>query len=422
MISFSHLMVEWEPPEEPNGQIMGYRVYYDTDKNDTLSGWKKHSTEDSQVTIISELYPNIIYNLRVLGFTSVGDGPPSEILQFKSRYGVRCIPPRFSIPPTNHEVMPGSSVNLICVAKGTPVPYVKWLKGEIELTKEDEMPIGWNILKLTIVKESANYTCVAMSSLGMIKATAQVSVKALPKPPTSLIVTETTATNVTLSWDSGNPEPVSFYIIQYWPKTNYTGFQEVDGVATTSYSIGGLSPYSEYEFRVMAVNNIGRGPPSDPVETRMGEQAPSSPPLNVKVRKLSISNIMVQWEPPEKPNGQIMGYRVYYDTDKNVPLRWWKKHSTDDSTVTIISGLYPDATYNLRVLGFTSVGVGPPSDILQFNTPHEGFSIVIYPIPPDTNLPACGRKGEREREREGGWDQLRPNTLLRYSRAKGGAW
>ncbi|XP_034470603.1 receptor-type tyrosine-protein phosphatase F isoform X13 [Hippoglossus hippoglossus] len=281
---------------------------------------------------------------------------------------VRRVPPRFSIPPTNQEVMPGGSINLTCVAVGSPMPYVKWTTGQVELTKEEEMPLGRNVLEVTNIRVSANYTCVAMSSLGIIEATAQVTVKALPKPPASLIVTETTATSVTLTWDSGNPEPVSYYMIQYRAKSSDNGFQEVEGVATTRYSIGGLSPYSEYEFRVMAVNNIGRGPPSDPVETRTGEQAPSSPPLHVQARMLSASTMLVQWEPPEEPNGQIRGYRVYYSSDLTAPLSAWQKHNTDDSSLTTISGLTPDITYSLRVLGFTSVGDGPPSDVLQVKT------------------------------------------------------
>ncbi|KAM9720212.1 receptor-type tyrosine-protein phosphatase F isoform 17-T18 [Menidia menidia] len=281
---------------------------------------------------------------------------------------VRRVPPRFSIPPTNQEVMPGGSVNLTCVAVGSPMPYVKWTTGQVDLTKEEEMPMGRNVLEVTNIRESANYTCIAMSSLGVIEATAQVTVKALPKPPTSLTVTETTATSVTLTWDSGNPEPVSYYMIQYRAKSSDNGFQEVEGVATTRYSIGGLSPYSEYEFRVMAVNNIGRGPPSDHVETRTAEQAPSSPPLHVQARMLSATTMLVQWEPPEEPNGQIRGYRVYYSSDMTAPLSAWQKHNTDDSSLTTISGLIPDITYSLRVLGFTSVGDGPPSDILQVKT------------------------------------------------------
>ncbi|XP_069719041.1 receptor-type tyrosine-protein phosphatase F isoform X9 [Phaenicophaeus curvirostris] len=281
---------------------------------------------------------------------------------------VRRVAPRFSIPPSNHEVMPGGSVNLTCVAVGAPMPYVKWMAGVEELTKEDEMPVGRNVLELNNIMQSANYTCVAISSLGMIEATAQITVKALPKPPTEPLVTETTATSVTLTWDSGNSDPISYYVIQYKPKSLDGQFQEVDGVATTRYSIGGLSPFSEYEFRVIAVNNIGRGPPSELVEARTGEQAPSSPPLKVQARMLSASTMLVQWEQPEEPNGQIRGYRVYYTTDPHLPLSMWQKHNTDDSHLTTVGSLITGTTYSIRVLAFTSVGDGPPSDIIQVKT------------------------------------------------------
>ncbi|XP_059840007.1 receptor-type tyrosine-protein phosphatase F-like isoform X2 [Hypanus sabinus] len=281
---------------------------------------------------------------------------------------VRRVPPRFSIPPTSHEVMPGGSVNLTCVAVGSPMPYVKWVNGAVELTPEEDMPVGRNVLELVNIKESGSYTCVAMSSLGVIEATAQITVKALPKPPTMASVTETTATSVTLTWESGNMEMIPFYVIQYKPKSSAGPFQEVDGVATTRYSIGGLSPYSEYEFRIIAVNNIGRGPPSEIVETRTGEQAPSSPPLKVQARMLSASTMLIQWKEPEEPNGQIRGYRVYYTTEPKLSLNMWNKHNLDDSHLTTISGLTTGTTYSIQVLAFTSMGNGPLSDIIQVKT------------------------------------------------------
>lgn len=73
--------------------------------------------------------------------------------------------------------MPGGSVNLTCVAVGSPMPYVKWMMGSLELTKDEEMPMGRIVLEVTNIRESANYTCMAMSSLGVIEATAQVTVK-----------------------------------------------------------------------------------------------------------------------------------------------------------------------------------------------------------------------------------------------------
>ncbi|XP_030422178.1 receptor-type tyrosine-protein phosphatase delta isoform X29 [Gopherus evgoodei] len=281
---------------------------------------------------------------------------------------VRRVPPRFSIPPTNHEIMPGGSVNITCVAVGSPMPYVKWMLGAEDLTPEDDMPIGRNVLELNDVRQSANYTCVAMSTLGVIEAIAQITVKALPKPPGTPVVTESTATSITLTWDSGNPEPVSYYIIQHKPKNSEELYKEIDGVATTRYSVAGLSPYSEYEFRVVAVNNIGRGPPSAPVSTRTSEQAPSSAPRSVQARMLSSTTILVQWEEPEEPNGQIQGYRVYYTMDPTQHVNSWMKHNVADSHITTIGNLVPQKTYSVKVLAFTSVGDGPLSTDIQVIT------------------------------------------------------
>ncbi|XP_026124378.1 receptor-type tyrosine-protein phosphatase delta-like isoform X31 [Carassius auratus] len=278
---------------------------------------------------------------------------------------VRRVPPRFSIPPTDNEIMPGGSVNITCVAVGSPMPYVKWMLGSEDLTPEDDMPIGRNVLELTDVRQSANYTCVAMSTLGVIEAVAQITVKALPKPPGVPQVTERTATSITLTWDSGNPEPVSYYIIQHKPKNSEDSFKEIDGVATTRYSVGGLSPYSDYQFRVVAVNNIGHGPPSEAIEAKTAEQAPSTAPRQVRGRMLSATTAIIHWDEPEEANGQITGYRVYYTTDPSQHVNQWEKQIVRTSSFLTIPGLTPNKTYYIKVLAFTSVGDGPLSSDLQ---------------------------------------------------------
>ncbi|XP_076837330.1 receptor-type tyrosine-protein phosphatase S isoform X2 [Brachyhypopomus gauderio] len=275
---------------------------------------------------------------------------------------MRRVPPRFTILPSSHEIMPGGSVNITCVAVGSPMPYVKWMLNTEDLTPEDEMPVGRNVLELNGVRESANYTCVAMSSLGIIEAVAQVIVKSLPRGPGTPVVTETTATSVTITWDSGNPDPVSYYIIQYRAKSPDSKFETVDGITTTRYSIGGLYPNTEYEIRVSAFNTIGQGPPSNKVEARTGEQAPASPPRNVQAQIISQSTVIVRWEEPEEPNGQIKGYRVYYTMDPSEPVSQWQIHNVQDSMITTIQSLKPSETYTIRVLAFTSVGDGPFSD------------------------------------------------------------
>lgn len=91
---------------------------------------------------------------------------------------VRRIPPHFSIePPDVLEVEPNASVAIECVAVGSPMPIVKWRQGYLEINPDDDPPHGKNVLNLTGVRESTNYTCVAQSELGNIEKDVHVRVK-----------------------------------------------------------------------------------------------------------------------------------------------------------------------------------------------------------------------------------------------------
>ncbi|EPY86326.1 receptor-type tyrosine-protein phosphatase S isoform 2 [Camelus ferus] len=296
--------------------------------------------------------------------------PDPEITWFKDFLPVDPSASNGRIKQLRSESTPirGGNVNITCVAVGSPMPYVKWMQGAEDLTPEDDMPVGRNVLELTDVKDSANYTCVAMSSLGVIEAVAQITVKSLPKAPGTPVVTENTATSITITWDSGNPDPVSYYVIEYKSKSQDGPYQIKEDITTTRYSIGGLSPNSEYEIWVSAVNSIGQGPPSESVVTRTGEQAPASAPRNVQARMLSATTMIIQWEEPVEPNGLIRGYRIYYTTEPEHPVGNWQKHNVDDSLLTTVGSLLQDETYTVRVLAFTSVGDGPLSDPIQVKT------------------------------------------------------
>uniref|UniRef100_A0A3Q1FW48 protein-tyrosine-phosphatase n=1 Tax=Acanthochromis polyacanthus TaxID=80966 RepID=A0A3Q1FW48_9TELE len=345
----------------PDPDISWFKDYLPVDPNSSQGRIKKLRSGALQIENSEETdqgkYECVATNSQGVRYSS-----PANLYVRGATDTLRRVPPRFSILPSNHEIMPGGSVNITCVAVGSPMPYVKWMLGNEDLTPEDDMPIGRNVLELNGVRESANYTCVAMSSLGIIEATAQVLVKTLPKPPGTPIVTETTATSVTITWDSGNPDPVSYYIIQYRAKGPDSKYETVDSITTTRYSIGGLYPNTEYEIRVSAFNSIGQGPPSTRVEARTGEQAPASPPRNVQAHIISENTVMVRWEEPEEPNGQVKGYRVYYTMDPSRPMNEWQIHNVQDSVITTIQNLVTSETYTIQVLAFTSVGDGPFSD------------------------------------------------------------
>ncbi|XP_041778522.1 tyrosine-protein phosphatase Lar isoform X3 [Anopheles merus] len=281
---------------------------------------------------------------------------------------VRRVPPTFSRPPEPvYEVMLGANLTLTCVAVGSPMPSVKWRKGvDQDLTPENDVPVGRNVLELTDIRVSTNYTCIAQSSLGVIEATSLVKVQSLPAAPTDVTISEVTATQVRLEWSYKGPEDLQYYVIQYKPKNANQAFSEISGIITMFYVVRTLSPYTEYEFYVIAVNNIGRGPPSLPATTTTGETGSKmeSAPRNIEVKPLSSSTMLITWEPPETPNGQVTGYKVYYTTNPNQPeASWDSQMETND--MTTISELTPHAIYTIRVQAFTSMGAGPLSNPVQ---------------------------------------------------------
>ena len=123
-----------------------------------------------------------------------------------SPYPVRRVPPHFSILPEGGDVPLGGSVNLTCVAVGSPMPHVRWRLGNVELQTTavaplsdgldsttsllgpayssasssgggNSAPIGKNALMLTDVRQTATYTCVAASELGNIEHDVEIKVK-----------------------------------------------------------------------------------------------------------------------------------------------------------------------------------------------------------------------------------------------------
>ena len=73
-------------------------------------------------------------------------------------FAVRRVPPHFTIrPEAKYEVKNGASLNITCVAVGSPMPFVKWREGSRDLTPDNELPIGKNVLELENICDTSNY-------------------------------------------------------------------------------------------------------------------------------------------------------------------------------------------------------------------------------------------------------------------------
>ncbi|CAB3376185.1 Hypothetical predicted protein [Cloeon dipterum] len=283
---------------------------------------------------------------------------------------VRRVPPSFTIPPPSvQEVMLGAPLTLTCVAVGSPMPSVRWLKDEgTDLTPEDNIPVGKNVLELKEVKQTANYTCIASSNIGTIEARTLVKVQALPGPPVDVTISDVTATSVRLSWSHPERDDIRYYNIEYRTRGSEYFLETINGINTLYYTLRGLTPYTEYEFLVTANNDVGKGPPSSPAIITTGETEPGSAPWNILPRPLSSSTMVIQWDEPEMPNGQVTGYKVYFTNNPSLPMTSWNFQMVDNNKLTTISDLAPYTIYTIRVQAYTSVGPGPTSLPVQVKT------------------------------------------------------
>ena len=71
--------------------------------------------------------------------------------------------------------------------------------------------------------------------------------------------------------------------------------------------------YLTFKNIISAFNPAGEGPRSDPVSVKTLQGIPG-PPANLKFGEITMNTLKVSWDPPVKPNGEILGYIVAYET------------------------------------------------------------------------------------------------------------
>uniref|UniRef100_A0A7N8Y920 Contactin 4 n=1 Tax=Mastacembelus armatus TaxID=205130 RepID=A0A7N8Y920_9TELE len=172
------------------------------------------------------------------------------------------------------------------------------------------------------LRHAGKYTCAVQTKVDSISIAVDLVVRGPPAPPTSIHVEEMTDTTGSLSWRPGpdNHSPITAYTIQ--ARTPFSlGWQavttvpEVVGGHRLTATVIDLSPWVEYEFRVLASNTIGTGEPSKPSkQARTKGTSPKVTPANVSGGGGSRSELVITWEPvPEElQNGPGFGYVVAF--------------------------------------------------------------------------------------------------------------
>ncbi|XP_068774790.1 neurofascin isoform X13 [Struthio camelus] len=215
-------------------------------------------------------------------------------------------PTRIVRGPEDQVVKRGSMPRLHCRIKHDPTLKltVTWLKDDAPLyignrmKKEDD---GLTIFGVA-EKDQGDYTCIASTELDKDSAKAYLTVLERPDRPRDLELTDLAERSVRLTWIPGddNNSPITDYIVQFeedrfQPGTwhNHSSYP-----GSVNSAVLSLSPYVNYQFRVIAVNDVGSSLPSMPSERYQTNGArPEINPTGVQGAGTQRNNMEITWTP-----------------------------------------------------------------------------------------------------------------------------
>ncbi|XP_059112793.1 neural cell adhesion molecule L1-like protein [Peromyscus eremicus] len=246
---------------------------------------------------------------------------------------------------------------------------LSWSKdGEVfEMNGTEDGRIVIDGANLTIsnisVEDQGIYSCSAQTALDSISEKTQVTVLGVPDPPGNLLLSERQNRSVRLSWEAGDDHNsnISEYIIEFEGNREEPGkWQEltrVQGVETEA--VLSLAPYVRYQFRVIAVNEVGRSHaslPSDHHETPPA--APDKNPQNIRVQASQPKEMIIKWEPLKsmEQNGPGLEYRVSWKP-QGAPEEWEEETVTNHTLRVMTPTVY--APYDVQVQAINQLGSGP---------------------------------------------------------------
>ncbi|XP_023851524.1 contactin-4-like isoform X1 [Salvelinus sp. IW2-2015] len=232
------------------------------------------------------------------------------------------------------------------------------------------------------LRHAGKYTCAVQTKVDSISIAADLVVRGPPGPPTSIHVEEISDTTASLSWRPGpdNHSPITTYTIQ--ARTPFSlGWQavttvpEVVGGRSLTATVIDLSPWVEYEFRVLASNAIGTGEPSKPSkQARTKETSPKVTPANVSGGGGSRSELVITWEPvPEElQNGGGFGYVVAF---RPSGATGWMQAAVPSSEASKYvfknESIQPFSPFQVKVGVYNNEGEGPFGPVITIYSAEE---------------------------------------------------
>ncbi|XP_054635300.1 protein sidekick-1 isoform X2 [Dunckerocampus dactyliophorus] len=277
-----------------------------------------------------------------------------------------------SVPPSDLRVIKGTTAVLACNATHDPRVNVsfKWDRSGVPVLPTSGGRVSVSQGSLTIGQtwsgDIGDYTCIVTSKAGNDSHTARLEVIELPHSPRSLAarLNDSDSRSVLLSWlrpFDGN-SPLLYYLLELSENNSpwKVYLSEVDPTVT-NMSVGGLTPARTYQFRLCAVNQVGRGQYSTETQRLMlREEAPSAPPKNIVASGRTNQSIMVQWQPPPESqlNGVLRGYMLRYRL-AGLPGDYQEKNiSSPETNYCLLKDLIIWTQYQIQVAAYTGAGLG----------------------------------------------------------------
>uniref|UniRef100_A0A8B7WI49 Protein sidekick-1 n=1 Tax=Castor canadensis TaxID=51338 RepID=A0A8B7WI49_CASCN len=157
------------------------------------------------------------------------------------------------------------------------------------------------------------------------------------------------------------------------------------GPEMTGATVSGLTPARTYQFRVCAVNRVGKGQYSAETSRLMlPEEPPSAPPKNIVASGRTNQSIMVQWQPPPEPehNGALQGYILRYRL-AGLPSEHQQKNITSpEVNYCLVTDLIIWTQYEIQVAAYNGAGLG------VFSRAVAEYTLQGVPTAPPQNVQA----------------------------------
>ncbi|XP_042249383.1 protein sidekick-2 isoform X5 [Thunnus thynnus] len=417
----SSILVRWGEVSETdrNGLILGYKVVYKEKDSDTAPNFWTVEGNTSHSVQLSGLGKYVLYEIQVLAFTRIGDGRSSSppILE-RTLDDVPGPPVGILFPEVRT-----TSVRLIWQPPAQPNGII--LAYQITYRRNSS---NSNAATVDVLSPSARqYTAAGLKPemVYVFRLTAQTrkgwgeaaealvvttEKRARPQPTSRPTVPqeEVQARKVLLSWEPGSDglSPVRYYTVQYreLPDSNWTVHSASVSHETHSYIVDRLKPFTSYQFRIKATNDIGDSEYSQESEAITTLQdAPDKAPTILSVTPHTTTSVLVRWQPPSEDhiNGVLLGFRVryrelHYDRIRSFTVRtvnsasanWadltapYSVRNLSESSLTQyeLDNLSKHKRYEIRLSVYNAVGEGPSS------APQEVFVGEAVPTAPPQNV------------------------------------